>query len=113
MSLDMANSDQTTRTSAATRQVSPVALTELCFSRIDRLGPQLNSYLLLTRETAMKEAKAAEEAVVREDELGASHGLLISYHIVGRKGGEEAVMAVSAAFERARLWIPRSSCECC
>ena len=62
----------------ATKQVSPVELTELYFSRIDRLDSQLNSYVLLTREEAMKTARAAEEAVVRGEELGALHGLPIS-----------------------------------
>ena len=62
----------------ATKQVSPVELTELYFSRIDRLDSQLNSYLLLTREEAMKTAKTAEEAVIRGEELGALHGLPIS-----------------------------------
>ena len=34
-----------------------------------------------------------------------SDGLPIGLHIVGKKGGEEAIIAVSAAFERARPWI--------
>ena len=34
-----------------------------------------------------------------------SDGLPIGLHIVGRKGGEETVIAASAAFERARPWI--------
>ena len=62
----------------ATKRVSPVELTELYFSRIDRLDSKLNSYLLLTREEAMSTAKAAEEAVMRGEELGALHGLPIS-----------------------------------
>ena len=33
-----------------------------------------------------------------------SDGLPIGLHIVGRKGGEETVIAASAAFERARPW---------
>ncbi len=62
----------------ATKQVSPVELTELYFERIDRLDPSLNSYLTLTRDEAMETAKAAEQAVVRGDELGPLHGLPIS-----------------------------------
>ncbi len=34
-------------------------------------------------------------------------GLPIGLHIVGRKAGEETVLAASAAFERARPWIQR------
>lgn len=61
----------------STKQVSPVELTTLYFSRIDRLDGQLNSFLLLTREEAMKSAKAAEDAVIRGDDLGPLHGLPI------------------------------------
>ena len=34
-----------------------------------------------------------------------SEGLPIGLHIVGRRGGEETVIAASAAFERARPWV--------
>ena len=61
----------------AAGQVSPVELTELYCERIDRLDPQLNSYLLLTRDSAMEAAREAEAAVVRGDELGPLHGLPI------------------------------------
>ena len=62
----------------STKQVSLVELTELYFGRIDRLDSQLNSYLLLTRDEAMRTAKAAELAVVRGNDLGPLHGLPIS-----------------------------------
>ena len=62
----------------ATKQVSPVELTELYYSRIDRLDSKLNSYLLLTRDHAMESARKAEAAVARGDELGALHGLPVS-----------------------------------
>lgn len=62
----------------STKQVSPVELTELYLNRIDRLDSQLNSYLLLTRDDAMRTARAAERAVVRGEELGALHGLPIA-----------------------------------
>jgi aspartyl-tRNA(Asn)/glutamyl-tRNA(Gln) amidotransferase subunit A len=62
----------------ATRQVSPVELTELYFARIDRLDSNLNSYILLTRDRAMESAKKAEEAVISGDDLGPLHGLPIA-----------------------------------
>jgi aspartyl-tRNA(Asn)/glutamyl-tRNA(Gln) amidotransferase subunit A len=62
----------------ATKQVSPVELTALYYSRIDRLDSKLNSYLLLTRDEAMETARAAEEAVMRGEVLGPLHGLPIS-----------------------------------
>ena len=37
----------------AEKQVSPVEITQLYLERIDRLDPQLNSYLTVTSEIAM------------------------------------------------------------
>ena len=62
----------------AGKQVSPVELTELFLGRIERLDGRLNSFLLLTRDAAMEQARAAEAAVLRGDELGALHGLPIA-----------------------------------
>lgn len=62
----------------ADRKVSPVELTELYFSRIEKLDSQLNSYLTLSYDEAMKTAKGAERAVTRREKLGPLHGLPIS-----------------------------------
>ena len=62
----------------ASKQVSPVELTELYFQRIDELDSKLNSYLTLDQDGAMKTAREAEQAVVRGDDLGPLHGLPIS-----------------------------------
>ncbi|MGH2543097.1 MAG: amidase [Ardenticatenaceae bacterium] len=62
----------------ATKQVSPVEVTQLYFDRIDKLNSSLNAYLTLTYDDAMKAAKAAEDAVTRGGELGPLHGVPIS-----------------------------------
>ena len=63
----------------SSKRVSPVELTELFLERIDRLDPQLNSYLLVTHDQALAAAKAAEDAIMRgDDNLGPLHGLPIS-----------------------------------
>ncbi|MGH2544623.1 MAG: amidase family protein, partial [Ardenticatenaceae bacterium] len=62
----------------ATKQVSPVEVTQLYFDRIDKLNSSLNAYLTLTYDDAMKAAKAAEDAVTRGDRLGPLHGVPIS-----------------------------------
>ena len=54
-----------------TKQISPVELTELFFNRIDTLDSRLNSFILLTRDSAIEAAKNAEAAVVRVVEHGA------------------------------------------
>ncbi len=60
------------------KEVSPVELTELFLRRIDELNPRLNAYLTLVHEQAIEEAKSAEQAVVRGEELGPLHGVPIS-----------------------------------
>ena len=62
----------------ADKQVSPVEITQLYCDRIERLDSQLNSYLTLTPDLAMESAWAAEEAVMRGDELAPLHGVPIS-----------------------------------
>ena len=69
------------------KQVSPVELTELYFSRIERLDTQLNAFLVLTHDEAMATARAAEAAVMRGDELGALHGLPIPIKDTTMTGG--------------------------
>ena len=49
----------------ADRQVTSVELTELYLSRIEKLDGQLNSYLTLTPELALAQARRADEATAR------------------------------------------------
>ena len=60
------------------KEVSSVEVTEHFFQRIDRLDPQLISYLTLRRDGALADARAADEAVQRGDVLGPLHGIPIS-----------------------------------
>lgn len=62
----------------ATKQVSPVDLTELFFQRIDTLDVDLHSFLLIAYDQAIEAAKSAEKKVMRGDSLGPLHGLPIS-----------------------------------
>ena len=59
----------------AEKQISPVELTELFLSRIDRLDGQLNSFITVTDDLAVSIAREAEQAVVRGESLGPLHGL--------------------------------------
>jgi len=62
----------------ATKQISPVELTKIYFERIHRIDSQLNAFLLLTYDEAMRSAVSAEKAVLQGDKLGALHGLPIA-----------------------------------
>lgn len=59
------------------KQVSPVELVELFLQRIDELDHLLNSYLLVTDDIALRQARAAEDALMRGHDLGPLHGLPI------------------------------------
>jgi hypothetical protein len=60
------------------KKLSPVELVELYLRRIERLDPALNCFVLVTAEEALGQAKRAEEALAREEELGPFHGVPIS-----------------------------------
>ena len=62
----------------AEREVSPVELTGLFLERIDSLDGKMNSYLTVTADRALEDARAAEGAVMRGEELGPLHGVPIS-----------------------------------
>jgi len=58
-----------------TRAVSPVEVVEAMLARIEQLNPQLNAIVTLTADNARAQARAAEAAVVRCDDLPPLHGV--------------------------------------
>jgi amidase len=59
------------------RKISPLELLDAQLSVIDRLNPTLNAIVTLAVDSARTAARAAEQAVIRGDKLGAMHGLPI------------------------------------
>jgi aspartyl-tRNA(Asn)/glutamyl-tRNA(Gln) amidotransferase subunit A len=57
------------------RTLSPVALTELALSRLETLGPKLNAVVTVMRESALREARAAEAEIARGRHRGPLHGI--------------------------------------
>lgn len=55
--------------------VSPVDVVEAFARRIDEVNPRINAFVTLRVEEALAEARAAERAVLRGDEVGLLHGL--------------------------------------
>ncbi len=62
----------------AARQLRPTELVALYYQRIARIDPELNSYVLLTRELAESQATAAEKRIARGERLGLLTGVPIS-----------------------------------
>ena len=60
------------------KELSPVEITKLYLERIEKLDSNLNSYLTVTADTALRAAQIAEDKVLNGDELGALHGIPIS-----------------------------------
>jgi amidase len=58
-----------------TREISPVEVTELQLSRIAALDGRLNSYALVTPESALAAARSAEESIAAGRYIGALHGV--------------------------------------
>ncbi|MBU1359620.1 MAG: hypothetical protein KKC85_18785 [Gammaproteobacteria bacterium] len=61
-----------------TKALSPVELLSSCEQRIAERNAQLNAFVVLDIEAARAGAQAAEDAVMRGDELGLLHGLPIA-----------------------------------
>ena len=59
------------------RDLSPVELTRACLDSIEKLNPQLNAFVMVTRASALAEAEAAEKAIQRGEWLGPMHGIPI------------------------------------
>jgi aspartyl-tRNA(Asn)/glutamyl-tRNA(Gln) amidotransferase subunit A len=60
------------------KKVSSLEATENFYQRIERLDPQLHSYLTLCHDQALADARTADEAVQRGSDLGPLHGVPIS-----------------------------------
>jgi aspartyl-tRNA(Asn)/glutamyl-tRNA(Gln) amidotransferase subunit A len=60
------------------RTVSPVELTEACLVRIEQLNPQLNAFITVTADSAMEDARKAEEEISRGAWRGPLHGIPIA-----------------------------------
>src|SRR5258706_8412959 len=63
------------REAIARREISPVEVTRAVLERATRLQPKLNCFITLCPEEAMRDAKAAESALMRGEPLGLLHGI--------------------------------------
>jgi aspartyl-tRNA(Asn)/glutamyl-tRNA(Gln) amidotransferase subunit A len=60
------------------RSISPVELTRFFLERVDRLNPDLNAYVTVTAEQALREARRMEREIVRGCYRGSLHGIPFS-----------------------------------
>ncbi len=58
-------------------EISPVELTSDCLARIDKLNSTLNAFITVMAESAIAEARQAEQEILRGDYRGPLHGIPI------------------------------------
>lgn len=63
------------RRKIASREVSPVEVTQAVLDRALRLQPVLNCFITVCAEEALQEARAAERAIMRGEPAGLLHGI--------------------------------------
>src|SRR6266481_7828432 len=59
------------------KKISPVDLATACLDRIERLNPVLNAFITVTHESALVQARAAEDEIQRGKWRGPLHGIPI------------------------------------
>ena len=67
--------------------VSPVELTQAYLDRIDQIDPQLHSFITVTAERALSEAKAAEAALRTQGPRSPLHGIPLAHKDIAATKG--------------------------
>ncbi len=60
-----------------TKSLSPVEVVDALLAQVERLNPELNAIITRSDELAREQARAAEQSVMRGEELGLLHGVPI------------------------------------
>ena len=60
------------------KEISPVEVARIHLERIERLNPKLNAFVDYQSEAVLTQAREAERAVLRGDDLGPLHGVPLS-----------------------------------
>jgi aspartyl-tRNA(Asn)/glutamyl-tRNA(Gln) amidotransferase subunit A len=59
------------------KEISPVELTNVCLARIEQLNPTVNAFITVMSESALAQAREAEEEIGRDEWRGPLHGIPI------------------------------------
>src|SRR6266550_6302186 len=89
------------------RVISPVELTRGCLQRIEKLNSTLNAFITITGDSAMSQARQAEEEIQRGRWRGPLHGIPLALKDIIDTAGVRTT-AASALFKDR---IPREDAE--
>jgi len=81
-----------------TREISPVEITTQSLRRIEKLNPALNAFITVMAESALADARAAEDELVRGQWRGPLHGIPVALKDLIDTSGTPTT-AASAAFK--------------
>ena len=105
MSIDdgiLFSSSAETRARMDAGEFGPVALTEALLARVDRQQNSLNSFITVTRETALREATVAEAELKAGNPRGPLHGIPLAYKDLLATAGIRTTFASRAYSD----WVP-------
>jgi aspartyl-tRNA(Asn)/glutamyl-tRNA(Gln) amidotransferase subunit A len=71
----------------AAKQLSPVELTRICLDRVKKLDPTLHSFLLVTEDRAMADARAAEARMMSGTRKGPLDGIPVGHKDIYNTAG--------------------------
>src|SRR5579863_2071469 len=80
------------------KEISPVELTRRCLERIEKLNPSLNAFITVMSESALADARAAEDEISRGEWRGPLHGIPIALKDLIDTAGTRTT-AASALFQ--------------
>jgi aspartyl-tRNA(Asn)/glutamyl-tRNA(Gln) amidotransferase subunit A len=81
-----------------TRKISPVELTRDCLARIEKLNSKLNAFITIIADSALAEARRAEQEIQRGDYRGPLHGIPVGLKDILDTAGTRTT-AASALFK--------------
>ncbi len=80
------------------RSISPVELTRDCLTRIDKLNPKLNAFITVLADSALADARQAEQDIQRGKYRGPLHGIPVGLKDIIDTAGTRTT-AASALFK--------------
>jgi aspartyl-tRNA(Asn)/glutamyl-tRNA(Gln) amidotransferase subunit A len=89
------------------KKVSPVELTTACLARLDRVNPALNAFITITAESALSQAREAEDEVQHGKWRGPLHGIPIALKDLFDTAGVRTTAASGVFKDR----IPKEDAE--
>lgn len=89
------------------RKISPVELTRGCLAAIEVRNPSLNAFITVTAESALEQARVAEQEIMRGDWRGPLHGIPLGLKDLIDTAG----IPTTAASELYKHRVPTQSAE--